>query len=108
MIVEYQEWAERFARRNDGIVLGACRKAVKEMIQAFPELHEVLGHVQCSWGRRGHAWCIDEGGEIVDPTRAQFPGPITYEPWQPGQAVRVGRCMNCGMDIWREATTLGK
>jgi hypothetical protein len=105
---QYQKWAERFAQSHDGILLGTCREAVTAMVKDFPELREVLGHVECMWGRRGHAWAMDASGEIVDPTRAQFPGPVTYEPWAPGKTVRVGRCMNCGDEIWREVFDLGQ
>ena len=46
-------------------------------------------------------------GTIVDPTAGQFPGPvISYEPWKAGDKVRVGKCMECGEDIWKAVDTL--
>lgn len=96
----YQVWIDRYVAKHGGAVLGLCREAVQEMLVDHPELREVRGHVYCAWGRRGHAWLVDEAGDVVDPTRAQFPGPITYEPWKPGDTVLVGSCMDCGEEIW--------
>jgi hypothetical protein len=102
----YSEWIAAYVERHNGAVLGLCRQAVVEMRETFPELTEVRGHVYCAWGKRGHAWLVDPAGEIVDPTRAQFPGIIQYEPWKPGDEVRVGKCMECGDDIWRPIQSL--
>jgi hypothetical protein len=101
----YQEWIADYVKRSP-VVLGKCREAVARMRRAFPELAEVRGHVYCVWGKRGHFWAVAPDGAIVDPTRAQFPGPITYEPWESGDAVRVGKCMNCGEEIWAEVSDL--
>jgi hypothetical protein len=106
--VTYDDWIREYFTSQSGILLGKCREAVTEMRKAFPELAEVRGHVTCAWGRRGHFWATAPDGTIVDPTRAQFPGPVEYEAWNPGQTVRVGRCMNCGEDIWREVTDLSQ
>lgn len=57
---------------------------------------------------RGHAWLVDAIGNVVDPTRDQFPGPIEYEEWKPGDVVRVGKCMNCGEEIWEPVESLGE
>lgn len=103
---EYAEWIEDYAKRSGGFMLGKCREATEEMRVVFPELTQVRGHVFCLWGRRGHFWLTDAAGEIVDPTRSQFPVGIEYDPWTPGETVRVGRCMNCGEDIWREVDSL--
>lgn len=29
-----------------------------------------------------------------------------YEPWKPGDEVRVGKCMNCGEEIWEAVQTI--
>jgi hypothetical protein len=102
----YAEWIAAYSIRQDGILLGKCREAVADMLAAFPELREVRGHVHCMWGKRGHFWTQDLDGSIVDPTRAQFPGGIEYEPWVEGSEVRVGKCMNCGADIWEQVKDL--
>jgi hypothetical protein len=57
-------------------------------------------------GKRGHVWLVNPDGDVVDPTRGQFPGDITYEPWEPGDEVRVGTCMQCGAGIWRKVPSL--
>lgn len=105
-IIDYWAWIGEYVERHGGNPLGLCVNACKEMSEAFPELVTVRGHVYCSWGKRGHVWLTDPDGNIVDPTRAQFPDPIHYEPWAPGEEVRVGTCMNCGDGIWRALKTL--
>ncbi len=103
---EYEKWITAFCSRNEDALLGKCREAVAEMIEAFPELVEVRGHVLTVWGKRGHIWCRTPDGEIIDPTQAQFPSIFEYEPWVPGAEVMVGRCMNCGVVIWRSVESL--
>lgn len=96
----YADWIKDYAFRAGGYVLGKCKDAAKEMASAFPELTVTRGHVQCSWGKRGHWWLLDPEGTIVDPTASQFPDIFEYEQWQPGDTVRVGKCMECGDEIW--------
>ena len=77
------------------------------MVKQFPELTIVKGHVEdLQWGRRSHIWLKTAEGEIVDPTVAQFPSVMEYEEWEPGDEVRVGKCMECGEEIWRSVQTL--
>ena len=103
----HDEWIAAFAARHNGALLGRCRQAVAEMVAAFPELREVRGHVFVpGWGQRGHAWCVDASGAIVDPTRAQFPAVLAYEAWEPGDKVRAGTCRDCGDGIWAALQSL--
>jgi hypothetical protein len=95
----YADWIKAYVSRS-GYVFGKCKDGAKEMAAAFPELTVVLGHVYCSWGKRGHAWLVNAEGTIVDPTASQFPDIFEYEPWKPGDTVRVGKCMECGEEIW--------
>lgn len=104
----YAGWIVDYVARHDGNVYGCCQEAAEEMRREFPELVEVRGYVHCSWGKRGHFWLKTPGGEVVDPTRSQFPGPVTYNPWKPGDEVDVGTCMNCGFTIWRSVQDLDK
>jgi hypothetical protein len=105
--VSYDEWIAAYAKRMNGLVMGRCADATKAMVEAFPELRRVPGHVDVlGWGRRAHWWCVTPAGEIVDPTESQFPCVESYEPFVPGTVVRVGRCMNCGEDIEREVYDL--
>lgn len=104
----YHPWIEAYMARQNYILLGKCREAVAEMRAVFPELIEKRGHVLCKWGKRGHIWLVTAEGEIVDPTADQFPlfPPLRYEEWKPGESVLVGKCMNCGDEIWRAVQTL--
>jgi hypothetical protein len=76
------------------------------MREAFPELQEVRGHVTTAWGKDGHVWLVDPDGAIVDPTAGQYPYVAAYDPWKPGDEVCVGKCMNCGCQIWEAVQSL--
>lgn len=102
----YKTWISRWLENNRA--LGACQQAVTELVKNFPELTVVKGHVYCPapWGRRAHWWATAPDGSIVDPTASQFPGIFEYEPWVPGTEVRVGKCMNCGCEIWEAVESI--
>lgn len=102
----YEEWIAAYVEKKEGKLLGRCKEAVEEMVLAFPELKKVPGHVYCGWGRRGHWWCVTSDGKIVDPTVQQFDIVFEYEPWVPGTEVRVGKCMECGEEIWKAIQSL--
>lgn len=107
MLPAYQTWIKNYLARHNGAVLGRCRDATEEMQRDFPELRIRKGHIyDLSWGQRGHWWLETSDGEIVDPTASQFPALMEYEEWKPGRPVRVGKCMNCGKDIWEKVETL--
>lgn len=102
----YEAWISMYRSRVPS-TYGKCKEATAEMKAVFKELDIVRGHVWCAWGQRSHFWCVDPKGNIVDPTADQFPGGVgEYMPWKPGDAVRVGKCMNCGDEIWRPVRTL--
>jgi hypothetical protein len=103
---KYQEWCNAYANEHGIKVYGRCIMAVAELCKAFPELTKVSGHVHCQWGKRGHAWAVDNEETIYDPTRNQFPGAILYEAWKPGEEVRWGVCMDCGDEIWTRLESL--
>lgn len=102
----YKEWIETWCSKNRAY--GNCEPAVLALLQAFPELKHVRGHVWTTWGKRAHNWAITSDGNIVDPTASQFEAIFEYEPWKPGDLVRVGKCMNCGDEIWRTTESLDK
>ena len=104
---KYTDWISTWLKTNNPY--GECQRAVEELCEAFPELVKTRGHVRCLWGKRAHWWAVAPNGHIVDPTVRQFGGPVVdYEPWTPGEEVRVGKCMECGDDIWREVEDLEK
>lgn len=70
------------------------------MISHFPFLRQERGFVRCNSGFHEHWWCVDVDGSIVDPTASQFNNITEYIPYEEGMEVRIGRCMNCGWDIY--------
>lgn len=107
----YAAWIADYRARVGG-VLGRCSSATSEMVAAFPELTRVGGWVLTGFGAElEHFWCVTADGEVVDPTATQFQdmgqgGVIDYRAFEPGDEVRVGRCMDCGADIYRRVSAL--
>jgi hypothetical protein len=105
----YEGWiAEHYSTL--GSAVGACSVATNKMVKAFPELVKVAG-----WcNGHEHYWCVAPDGTVVDPTARQFTDvlgsyrypELHYRAWEPGDKVRVGRCMNCGDDIYKEVQSL--
>lgn len=95
------EWATSCAGREMGVV-GTCAEAVRLLVARFPALVAVRGHVRMldapAYERAvwPHWWATKPGGEVVDPTRAQFPGRVAYEPLDEARGEPTGRCPNCG------------
>jgi hypothetical protein len=102
---KYTQWIATYLARV-GSPRGQCVVAANEMREAFPELVEVRGWFHCA----EHCWLLAPDGTIVDPTVSQFgmwdTVPEAYRAWKPGDEVRVGRCMECGDDIYRVVQTL--
>lgn len=91
----YREWIAQ----NVEETYGKCQEVTEAMAAAFPDLIRVRGHYYCFlWGERAHWWLVDEAGDIVDPTAAQFPskGAGEYVPWDESAPVPTGMCPNCG------------
>ncbi len=103
----YVEWIDAY-KASVNSVTGRCSSATKEMQAAFPELKRVAGFVTTFMGAQlEHFWLMTEAGEIVDPTVSQFPGGVLeYRAFQPLDEVRVGRCMECGDDIYAALQSL--
>lgn len=106
---KYVEWIA--AHYGDHLrALASCVSASVAMKAAFPELEIVKG-----WcNGHEHAWCVTPTGTIVDPTAIQYTDPegcygypdLKYEAWEPGMEVRVGKCMECGSDIYAAVQSL--
>lgn len=91
----YNNWI----KQNITNTYGQCAEATLAMQQAFPELTRVRGHYyDCLWGQREHWWLVTKDGQIVDPTKSQFPskGFGTYTKLPDDTPEPSGICMNCG------------
>jgi hypothetical protein len=90
----YAKWI----KENVPEAYGTCREVTKDMLKVFPHLRRVRGHYHCfSWGDREHWWLEDESGNVIDPTRMQFPsqGCGTYHELS-DEPEPTGMCPNCG------------
>jgi hypothetical protein len=116
---DYQNWIDAFLAKqphHDGwpYLYGACTTATQKMVETFPELKRVAGFAN----GREHFWCVAQDGQIVDPTVKQLfrneaeyrmlggSDAVEYRPFQPGDQVRVGRCMNCGEPLYAAVENL--
>jgi len=95
---KYDEWIASYKYNS---TVGMCGKATEEMCRVFPELTRVPGHVYTMRGRLEHWWCVAPDGSIVDPTYSQFKGGVLqYELVRAEDEVRLGKCMNCGAEVY--------
>lgn len=103
----YRVWIDEYAKRHDGQLAAQCAQATQEMVCVFPELRRVAGYALTLQGKRAHWWCETPAGDVSDPTADQFAyGVAEYIEWHPGDEVCVGKCMNCGEEIWRAVRSL--
>jgi hypothetical protein len=97
-VKKYNEWIEK--NYNPQTAYGNCAEAVKLMQKDFPELVTTNGFVHdVRWGQREHWWLKTPSGEIVDPTKAQFPFVMEYEEIDdkhPARNFERSVCANCG------------
>lgn len=100
MSKEYDDWIESYPYKDR---VGMCGAATNEMCKKFPELKRVPGFVSTMYGLREHWWCVSPDGSIVDPTKEQFKGVggiLSYQEVGREDSVRLGKCMNCGAEIY--------
>lgn len=100
----YDAWIEAYKAKHKS-VRGLCQNATKAMVEAFPELQRVRGHVV---GLGAHWWCVTPDGSIIDPTVCQFPfvpASSSYEPFDESLAhtLPTGKCQNCGGYLYYQA-----
>lgn len=122
---EYRVWIERFISKvesdpsyvGDNWTLamklkGRCYSASTDMQEYFPELRLIRGHVvsqryidmvgpeysETLDPGDGHIWLETEAGDIVDPTRQQYPEGLIYVAFDESKAhtLPTGKCPNCG------------
>ena len=82
---------------------GKCKEYVDDLCAKDPSLTPVRGHYWCPiWNTEDpHWWCVDKEGNIIDPTKLQFPsgGSGEYIPYD-GTTV----CEYCGKVSKEEET----
>lgn len=79
---------------------GKCREFSEKLIAKDNSLILVRGYYYCPiWGKQEHWWTKKKSGEIVDPTKMQFPsnGTGIYEEFD-GNV----NCEQCGFQIKEE------
>lgn len=78
---------------------GKCKELCEELIQTQSNLSIVRGfYYDAFWGKQPHWWCQDEFGNIIDPSKKQFPDLNgEYEEFD-GWA----NCSNCSKEIHEE------
>lgn len=89
------------------VLRARCSEFTKLFVEKFPHLKRVSGFYG-EYDPEGvglneeHWWCVDTDGSIVDPTVKQFTyvQSIYTEYNEDLHQVRLGRCMNCGEDIF--------
>lgn len=109
---EYEAWIAANVVEHDSY--GKCKQVTQQMVEAFPGLEVRRGWFHSvAWGRRGHWWCRDSEGHIVDPTARQHPDGVLfpkstskYEDLtdltddELAGTVPSGRCLDCGGDVY--------
>jgi len=78
---------------------GHCRAVCDKMAEHFEELRVVGVTGMCN----GHTWCVDQMGNIIDPTAHQF----THDYYYPSLFLEkedfpTGKCPYCGELVWPE------
>ena len=80
---------------------GKCKEACEELVAKDPSLTMVRGHYWCPiWNSdEPHWWCVDPEGNVVDPTKLQFPsvGAGYYTPFS-----GYINCESCGAGVVEE------
>lgn len=78
---------------------GKCREMSEALAAENPNLTVVRGwYWDAFWGQQPHWWCKDQDGNIVDPTKKQFPD-------QNGEYEEFDgflECSNCGKRVAEE------
>lgn len=81
---------------------GRCKELSEALISKNPDLRLVRGYYfDALWGKQGHWWCQNiHTGEIVDPTKDQFPTRgeghyLEFDGWF--------ECANCDKKIHEDA-----
>ena len=81
---------------------GKCKELCEELVESKPTLTLVRGYYfDASWGKQEHWWCKDSSGNIIDPSKKQFPDQNgDYE-----EFAGVFECANCSRKIFEQEAT---
>lgn len=102
---EWTAWiAERYGTYQQARWM--CQMASDAMVGRFSELRQVRG----IYLRGGyHWWCVDQAGNVVDPTAAQYdpttPEELIYQEMTDAEVdamVPSGKCQHCGDSVYRK------
>ena len=81
-----------------------CRYQCLEFSKKFAEkfgLKVVPGFYEINDYPHEHWWCVDDNGQVIDPTATQFSKGGTYSPHSEGKhKARIGACPECGTDLF--------
>lgn len=93
-------------KSNYLIFRGKCKEVCEAVQKVLPNLILIRGHYYCAqYGKQEHWWLKTPTGNIVDPTKLQFPD-------QNGEYVEFDgnyECDHCGKVMKEEdATVIGK
>jgi hypothetical protein len=104
MRTEYSQWIQIWYPTQE-TAIAQCAKATEAMVQVFPELRRVRGHVSVGGFEREHWWCLSPDNEIVDPTAHQWPAlPLEYVEYDGPEP--IGKCVECGEYIYEGNSTV--
>lgn len=79
-----------------------CSEATLELVNKFPFLKRVRGHVMVQGQLRPHWWCIDPSENVADPTSHQWESPVVfYDPLDEDAEEPHGKCIYCGDLLYR-------
>lgn len=94
---KYTNWIAQYNTEHPNTTL-VYKSATDEMIETFPELNQIRGHVISTkrFDQVPHWWCTDSEGSILDPTEKQFGQVIAYYPHDESLPEPTGKCPNCG------------
>jgi hypothetical protein len=78
---------------------GKCKEMSEALVAENPVLRLVRGHYwEPMWNRdEPHWWCVNPDGEIIDPTRLQFPSGGIAEFYTEFDG--TCECANCGKEF---------
>lgn len=96
---EYQDWINENYPTPESARL-KCVEATARMVEVFPELGRVRGHVMVVVDLRPHWWCVTATGDIVDPTAHQW-GSIAFYQTLEDEEEPHGKCYHCGDLLFR-------